>query len=516
MPLKPSLFILCIDGGRFDVVKKWADDGHLPTFKRLMDNGVYGNIETILPGPHTALTWTSFATGKRPNKHGYLYTFMPQDDHTFTLFNSKSIRCSRLWDILSEKNLSVGVMDLPMTYPVSPVNGFMVSSLMVPAFAKDYTYPPELSTMMDRYGGSATAQCPYPDKSCLDSLYIYTKQRFDAIYQLLEEHPIDVFFKHIEETELINHVFSSYFNPSHPRHLPEHLPWIREYYEYLDLQLGGLMDRFKDSTFILFSDHGACPVEHKIYVNNLLKELGYFTPLVRKSKNNDLIKSIIAKGSILYGKLPFSVQKKIRGMIPKKLGAKIYKPITIDANWQDTKAYCFSWGMIFLNKSHKDYSPENHDKIVEDLYLKLNNHPLIKEHAYKVYKKEEIFGASTFDYFPDLYIYLHDNAHSAYATSKNVLIEPCKDMMYNRHTLYGLFFAMGPELDKNKHVDVNILDLTPTILHMLGLSVPSDMDGKVITELFSKDSGIRNRKIVYDTQNPEKKNISAILDEINF
>ena len=39
----------------------------------------------------------------------------------------------------------------------------------------------------------------------------------------------------------------------------------------------------------------------------------------------------------------------------------------------------------------------------------------------------------------------------------------------------------------------NLIDLAPTILHILGLSVPSDMDGRVLEEILTID-----RPILYE------------------
>ena len=65
--------------------------------------------------------------------------------------------------------------------------------------------------------------------------------------------------------------------------------------------------------------------------------------------------------------------------------------------------------------------------------------------------------------------------------------------------LTTLFFAYGPDIKQSgqKLPDLKIYDIAPTILHMFGLPVPSDMDGRVLTEIFKKDGEPGQREVVY-------------------
>ena len=54
-----------------------------------------------------------------------------------------------------------------------------------------------------------------------------------------------------------------------------------------------------------------------------------------------------------------------------------------------------------------------------------------------------------------------------------------------RHRRYGIVLAVGPGITPGAIDGANIVDLAPTALHAMGMPVPGDMDGRVLTELFS-------------------------------
>ena len=49
-----------------------------------------------------------------------------------------------MWEIAGEAGKKCVVMGVPVTYPPTPVNGLMVTGMLTPRGAADYTYPPEL------------------------------------------------------------------------------------------------------------------------------------------------------------------------------------------------------------------------------------------------------------------------------------------------------------------------------------------------------------------------------------
>ena len=55
------------------------------------------------------------------------------------------------------------------------------------------------------------------------------------------------------------------------------------------------------------------------------------------------------------------------------------------------------------------------------------------------------------------------------------------------HRREGIFLAQGPKIRQGVPLEANnILDLAPTIMHLLGEAVPQVMDGRVVLEIFNE------------------------------
>ena len=142
--LVDRLLIIGLDGATFDVLNPMIDAGRMPHFKRFMENGVSGVLESTKP-PITPAAWTTFMTGKGPGRHGIVdFEKYDIESHTLTFNSTFEIREKTLWELLSEKGLKVGSINVPMTYPPKPVNGFMISGFETPSIDAEFTWPREL------------------------------------------------------------------------------------------------------------------------------------------------------------------------------------------------------------------------------------------------------------------------------------------------------------------------------------------------------------------------------------
>jgi predicted AlkP superfamily phosphohydrolase/phosphomutase len=92
----------------------------------------------------------------------------------------------------------------------------------------------------------------------------------------------------------------------------------------------------------------------------------------------------------------------------------------------------------------------------------------------RAHRREDIYDGSQLHRIPDDRL------------SARTIVEPLTgDSGGGRHRRYGIVLAAGPGVEAGGLEGATIADLAPTVLHAMGLPVPDDMDGRVLSELFA-------------------------------
>ena len=102
----------------------------MPTLRGLLARGSGAVLRSTMP-PTSGPAWTSFATGMNPGRTGvYDFLYRRPGSYVFPPVNA-SMRSGRsLWRLLSDSGLKVGVVNVPISYPVEPVAGTFISGWM--------------------------------------------------------------------------------------------------------------------------------------------------------------------------------------------------------------------------------------------------------------------------------------------------------------------------------------------------------------------------------------------------
>ncbi|MGB8644905.1 MAG: alkaline phosphatase family protein [Anaerolineae bacterium] len=506
-----KVFVIGLDGGTFDLIRPFAEQGHLPTLKKLMDSGAWSPLESTVP-PVTASAWTSFMTGKNPGAHG-LFDFMQRRKGSYDLapVSSRDRDGKAVWEMAGEAGKQVIVMGVPVTYPPESVNGLMVTGMLTPRGASDYTYPPALKDEIQRAIGEYIV---YSDEVYskgrgeifMQALRHSIQQRARAAAYLLHKYPWDLGVLVFPETDTVCHGLWSSYDPTHHQHDPAEAAkfhdGILQVYRQIDAALGELIASFSPDTAVLvMSDHGHGPVRNFLYVNNFLKQKGYL-------KINPAPASRLKTLAFDLGLTPRTVYSwllalglgKLRRTLDKRRGGRgLLKRFFLsfsDVDWSRTRAYSIGYiGEVHVNLKGREPQgivepgaeyEQVRDEIIRDLkQLTLSDGaPLVE----RLWKKEELYHGAHLDEAPDILFLpkgLETIAFGDFEFGSNKILEPSYGVS-SSHRMNGILIAAGPPVQNDVAFQgARLIDLAPTILHLLELPVPADMDGRVLTEALS-------------------------------
>ena len=508
------VLIIGLDGVPFSLIEEWAKAGHLPTFARLMSQGVAGELASTMP-PTSGPSWTSFSTGKNPGKTGiYDFLYRRPGTYVFPPVNTSVRSGKSLWRLLSERGKRVAVVNLPISYPVEPVNGVLVSGWMTPYFATDYTWPPELGDEIRREVGDYRI---YPAETftergkrrffeaCDELLDLLTRTNL----YLMNRQPWDLFMTVYFDTDRILHQLWHYLDPGHPwrRHRGEDLsePVIR-YFRRLDADIARLVTAAgEDCRVVVMSDHGMGRASRFVVLNNLLLETGFialardpWTRVKTAAFRSGLTLRNVHRVVDRLGLAKHAEYKNVYSF--DSLLKKLFLSFD-NVDWGRTRAYSFGrhYGSVFLNVRGREplgiVAPgEEYERVREELadaMLSYVDPELGRPIVSRCIKREEVYHGERFEEAPDLILLPEDPSDIFYGLS-DFGSNRVWDATYRysgMHRDAGLMIACGPGVRRGEaFAGGGVTDIAPTALHWLGQPVPSDMDGRSLVSLLTEDA----------------------------
>lgn len=124
---KNKLLLIGWDAADWKIIGPLLAKGEMPALKKLIDNGVYGNISTMNPA-FSPMLWTSVATGKTPDKHGILgFIELAPDLKGVRPVTTNSRKTRAVWNILHNQGLKSNLVGWWPSFPAEPINGVVVS-----------------------------------------------------------------------------------------------------------------------------------------------------------------------------------------------------------------------------------------------------------------------------------------------------------------------------------------------------------------------------------------------------
>jgi predicted AlkP superfamily phosphohydrolase/phosphomutase len=504
------VFVVGLDGATFDLIGPWAQAGHLPNLRHLMAVGAWGELRTTIP-PMTGPAWTSFMTGQNPGRHGiYDWIARRPDSYDMVPLSARQRQARSLWSIASDAGRRVFALNVPMTYPPEPINGTLIAGLPAVVPRADIAYP---TTAYDEITELVGDYILYPDPgqaysdsgidAFLKRLYHCTEERIRILEHFRAQEAWDLAMVVFNGTDAIQHALWKFMDPSHPLYDPrrgaKYGAAIRLFYQRMDAWLGEVLEELDDDTLLMvMSDHGAGPFHKFIHVNNWLLDTGFLklksTPAARVKRLLFRLGFTPMQAYNLLMRLGLGVFKRevVRGH-----GQGLLKALFLsfgDVDWERTQAYSLgNVGQIFLNLRGREpagaVDPADYDRVRDDIVARLadlQDPETGKRVVDNVYRREEVYHGPRLDRAPDV-VFLPRNLEyfgfGEYEFGSNQTIEPVARGISGTHRMNGVLLLAGNPVQAGWSIQgAEITDLAPTILHLLGVPVPAEMDGRILSQ----------------------------------
>jgi predicted AlkP superfamily phosphohydrolase/phosphomutase len=455
------VLVIGLDGLSPDLVESWLPE--LPNITALRERGIYGRLESIIQ-PVTPAAWTAMISGHNPGHFGFTdFTRRQGKSPTdFRLVHSGMVRLPTLATLLPQAGRRALMIGVPVSYPPLEIaQGVCVSCFMAPSLKAGVTFPSALQAELLAQTSSpylldvSLAQTPQIERGELARrLKELDRQRFDIARYLMQSRPWDLLFLVCMGSDRVGHYFMRFQDPLHGRYDADarYRDVIREHYRYCDTRLGELVaDAGPETVVMVVSDHGLQRLDGKVNLNDWLVAHGYL-----------VLREPLAALTPM-GKAP--------------------------VDWERTRAWAHGYGgQIYLNVQGREpqgcVPPADVDSVLSELEAQLRGlcQPDGRGMQVETIRRQEIYSGPYADDCPDLFVQWEG---LRYTTSDllghSTLVQPVQELGPDdaAHAPAGFFAMAGPAIPQaGMFAAAHLLDIAPTILDVLGLALPADLDGR--------------------------------------
>ncbi len=513
-PTTQRVLVIGLDGVTFDILDPLMEAGKMPRLRAAIARGVSGVLHSTTP-PITPAAWTTFLTGKQPGTHGII-DFERYDPITNKLsFNTTGClgHVRNIWQILGEHGLKVGSVNVPMTHPPVPVNGFLVSGFETPGTDVDFVYPPDLRDEILQRWPDPTLGTNWQRRTFggnalfarnIDYMCRSFHQGADMSRWLGDRMGWDALMVVLKLTDNLQHKTWKHLDPRWSDRNPVRRDMAVHGFIEADKAVGTLLDYAAehDAAVLIVSDHGHGSKEGSVHPNAFLERWGYLALRGRSAQG-------ATRGRYLWDRLWGRTRKFARE-------GDVLQDLAVD--FSRTKACVMHAGMagfVYVNLKGRQptgiVEPEDYEEIRDELIARfLGDECRTRDpqgnlvHLFTAaHKPEALYGCRREDqpWLPDLILM----PHAPLEVKRKIRRQgPVRWLPYGRiegtHRPEGVFVATGQGIRKRPmpstgvrtdDVSAHLVDCAPTILALLGLAVPEDMEGRVLTEIFETVPEIR-------------------------
>jgi predicted AlkP superfamily phosphohydrolase/phosphomutase len=499
-----------LDGACFDLIGPWLEAGALPTLRSLIDRGGRAPLTSCVPAT-TPPAWTSLTTGVNPGKHGVFGFYRRhRDEYDVSPVTDADVSARRLWDYTSETGLRSLVVNVPVTHPARELAGVLVPGYLAPSAPA--TYPPDVLEAVDMpdYRVYAPSEADtIPEGKLLEEWLTVTEQRKDLTLRLLDAYEWDLLFVEFQKPDGAVHKFADRSR-------------VRRIYERVDDCLATILEAVPgEPNVVVVSDHGiGQPKQWTVALNTWFIEEGYVTTTTDEAADRswldraaggedeegddvDPVRTLFAwlaqngvtKQQLERALSTVGLYDLAARLAPEGAGAGLREEVVDRA-----ASEVFYEGMGFSGvdvgvvvNDERFYadgivSADNYDALREEVMAALRElSGPDGEHAFtRVRPREAVCEGERTPEAPDIVLeqaadYVIGSAYPRGATFSSAAPDRVD------HTRDGLLIAAGPDIEARWEFTSppSVMDVTPTLLHLLDVPLNERFDGRVLEGVLS-------------------------------
>jgi len=499
---KNKTILIGIDGCDFRILNPLVEDGHLPTFSEIVKNGCYGTLMSTTP-PNSLPAWTSIFTGVNPGKHGII-DFAIKENGRLSIATAKHRKVELIWSFLTQAGFRQIIVNEPISYPPEEVSGIMLTGFSTPPGSKNFVYPSKLKADVDKACGGYTPELEFGFDKIIaqdrgkgyELINSFAKKVYNAAVYLAKNYEWNFLSVIFTSTDRLQHF---YFDDQSR---------IRSHYKIIDNMIKNVIGLEPDANILVISDHGFGPLKKCFYINTWLKEQGI------TSEQKSVFTKLLSDVGLTYSKL-VSILLRIKlysffaKVTPPSVKQKIPKVAGEDlVDYESSPVFLPTInGGLYLN----GYSIL--PKVIQLLKrCTINNEKPIQS----IYSKNDVWWGPYVSRAPDIALIPNYGYEISPRFTASSLEIPSKfgDIRTGTHRTEGIFIAHGPDIKEKFKLNTHVQtwDITPTLLHLLGLPIPSYMDGRVLKEIFKEGSNPSLRLV--KRYNIEKERIKRVIKKL--
>ncbi len=498
---KSPLILLCMDSAEQSFIKKWAEQGYLPTIASIMNKGFWGTTSgTEIMSEHGI--WLSMMSGVPRSKHNYYY-WRPLKTGTYDLIHAdlRKVEAKPFWHLFKNNGKTIATIDIPEVYPVEDLDGIQLANWAPhnPRFEKltvpssmlkeiDDNFP--LDEVVDEILNCSVDE----DRKILRKLHNQLELKGKLCREILSKNKYDFIAFNFFECHVAGHQFATY-SPEFPYSAKnqergagdlEHA--TREIYQALDKEFATLMSMLPDNTnVVIVSEIGIqADFPSQKLTEDFCIKLGY------QVANTKSLNPMTIARRLVPERWRVAVSKNFPKSTREQLYTEQYRTKT---DWSKTTAFsipAFYTGMLRVNLRGREprgiVNPgREYAELVDRLILDLEQlvEPVTDQRAVcNIWNASDLYDGDPPPELPDIIF-----EWTAVPFFRKRVVHPHCDIRQEQgeyirdthHTHIGFIAGAGPGIKNIGELDgIDILDMAPTFLHLMGEDTPDYMPGNIL------------------------------------